>query len=291
MSEAVAPLTAPPAPSFALAPGPLRSVAVTLTIPAGVTRLWVWRVSPSGATSYVRGAVDLTVSPSTTLTIYDYEAPIGVPLTYYAQSGNAAGEVSGTPTTATIEIASLGCGDTWLTNIAMPANTVKLPIEHLEQLLYTIPTGVHKVIGRRAPIVATDLAQTPSFDVALLTATDLERDQARATLGDGISVLLRTPPELDIGNLYFAVLGWAEQRIVRDGTVSDRRFLVQGQEVERPDPKLFVPVTLIASYQDVRDENADYATVKATHETYEALLVTYGAGAGSSVEPWPPDDA
>jgi len=239
----------------------------------------------------VRGAVDLTVSPSTSLTIYDYEAPIGVPLTYYAQSGNGAGEISATPTSGTIEVPSAGCSDTWLTNLAMPANTVRLPIEYQEQLVYAIPTAVHKVIGRRAPIVASDLAPTPAFEVAVLTETDLEREQARATLGDGISVLLRTPPELDIGNLFFAVLSWAEQRIVRDGTVSDRRFAVQGQEVERPDPKLYVPSTLIASYQDVRDENADYEEVRALHETYESLLITYGAGPGATVEPWPPRDA
>lgn len=293
MSETfiAAPLAAPPAPSFALSEGDKRSVQIALTLPAGVTRLWVWRVSPSGATEYVRGTVGLVVTPSTSLTIFDYEAPIGVPLTYYAQSGNDAGEVSATPTSGTFELTSHGCGDTWLTDIAAPANTLQLVIESLEQLTYEIPTGVHKVIGRRSPIVATDLAQTPAFELALLTATELEREQVRACLGDGISVLLRTEPELGIGNLFFAVLGWAEQRIVRLGTVQDRRHLVNGQEVERPDPKLYVPVTLIASYQNVKDERTDYAEVLAFDETYAALLTTYGIPPGGSVEPWPAHDA
>lgn len=290
MSQAQ-PLTAPPAPAFTLSEDASRSVKIVVTIPAGATRLWLERYSPSGAQAWVRGAQDLTVSPSTVLTIFDYEVPIGVALQYNSWAGNAGGEISATPVTHSITLASAGCSDTWLTNLTTPNNTVQLPIEYLEQLLYTIPTGVHKVIGRRAPIVASDLAGTPAFDVALLTATDLEREQVRATLGEGVTVLLRTGPELDIGNLFFAVLGWAEQRIVRDGTVSDRRFVVQGQEVERPDAKLFVPPTLMRSYLAVHSENADYAEAKAAYATYDAMRTTYGGDAGYTVEPWPPDDA
>lgn len=286
---APAPLAAPPAPSFTLSTGPARSVSITVTVAAGTTRLWVWRVSPSGTLEYVRGAVDLTVTPGT-LILYDYEAPLGVELTYYAQAGNDAGELSAAPSD-TITLTALGCDDTWLTNVAMPANTFEVDIEQLDQLAYAVPTGVHKVIGRRAPIVASDIAQTPSFDVSLLTETDAQRLQATATLGDGVPCLLRTPPANGIGNLYFSVLGWQEQRIVRPATVQDRRFSVQGQEVERPDPKLYVPVTLIASYQTVKDENTDYAMVKATHLTYEALAVTYGDPAGGTVVPWPAHDA
>lgn len=260
-------------------------MAITVVVAAGTTRLWLSRTTPSGSDEFVRGVVDLTVAAGT-YAFYDYEAPIGVPLTYLASAGNAASEISA-PASATITLASGGCDDTWLTNVAMPANSFEVDVEQLDALNYAVPAGVHKVIGRRAPIVTSDVAQTPSFDLSLLTETDAQRVQARASLGDGVPCLLRTPPANGIGNLYFSVLGWAEQRIVRPATVPDRRFFIQGQEVERPDPKLYVPVTLIATYATVKAENADYAEVKAAHLTYEALAVTYGDPAGGSVVPWP----
>ena len=100
------------------------------------------------------------------------------------------------------------------------------------------------------------MPHTPSFELAFLTDTDSQREQARAALGNGVPVLLRTPPENGIGNLYFAVTGFSEQRIVPKATEPARRFVVAGTQVDRPDPSLYVPLTP-ATYADVKAAFAD----------------------------------
>ena len=283
------PFAAPPPPGLVLAAHAFDAVRATLTIPAGVTRVWLRRRSPSGVEEFVRGVSGLAVTPSTVLEVYDYEAPIGVELEYRASSANASGETSSTDTVATITVPASSSDDPWLVNIGQPTNTMQVAVESLAELEYGVLVGVHHVIGRRAPIVTSDVAPTPAFELVFSTETEGQRDRARATLGDGMPVLLRTPPEHGVGSSYFSVLSWSEQRPSRLALHADRRFRVRAQEVDRPDAKLFVPTTLIASYGTVLADYDDYGDVEARAETYAALLFTYG-GPGT-VEPWPPEDA
>jgi hypothetical protein len=122
------------------------------------------------------------------------------------------------------------------------SNTQRVVLEAFPELDFPVPASVHDVIGRRAPITSSDIAHTPSFDFSFLTESLDDRDRARAALGNGVPVLLRTPPEDGIGNLYLSVLAYKEQRIVGLATTADRRFVVTGRQVDRPDPELYRPV-------------------------------------------------
>lgn len=282
----------PPPPTIELSHSTFDSVLAHLTIPAGVTRVWLSRrAGLTGDEVFVRGGVDLIVTPGTTLDLYDFEAPVGVPLTYFARGGNEVGDVSTTPSTDTIELEADPSDDPWLVDVGQPLNTQRVIVVSLAELAYSVPAAVHKVIGRRAPIVTSDYAQTPTFQLVFATGTDDEREQARATLGNAMPVLVRTPPEQGVGNLYLSVLGWTETRPSRLALHADRVFTVQAVQVDRPDPALFVPVTLIETYAGVLDSYDDYGDVRSSRESYAALLITYAAAPGGSTEPWPPDDA
>ncbi|HEY3188822.1 MAG TPA: hypothetical protein VGJ70_15175, partial [Solirubrobacteraceae bacterium] len=151
------------------------------------------------------------------------------------------------------------------------------------------PNTVHEVITRRSPIVTTDIAHTAELEVSFLTASDDERERARALLGNGVPVLLRTPPEDGIGNMYLAVLGFREQRIVAPATTTDRRFVVSARHVARPDPALFAPLAAVI-YEDVRAAYATYLDLRTNRVTYDAMLYSYGGAEPSDIVPWPPDD-
>lgn len=292
MSSVVSPYAAPPPPTIAVdAALDVGGAAITLDVPAGATRVWLWRESPSGEQAYVRGVVDLSVTPSTQLLLFDFEAPLGVALTYYASSANDAGETSATPSSDTITLTQSQADDPWIIDVGQPGNIQQVVVESLAQLDYTVPVGVHKVIGRRAPIVLSDVAPYPTCELVFVTSSDDEREMARATLGNGIPFLLKTVPEHGVGQMYLSVLSWSEQRPSRLAQHEDRRFRAQCQQVDRPDPKLIVPTTMIATYLDVRDGFDDYADVKASRSSYQALMLTFGGGAGGTVEPWPPDDS
>jgi hypothetical protein len=148
---------------------------------------------------------------------------------------------------------------------------------------------VHEIITRRAPIVSSDIAHTPAFELSVLTETLDERDQCRAILANGVPVLLRTPPVDGIGNLYFSVLGFHEQRLVAAGTVPDRRFVISGRQVQRPDPGLYAPLG-VATYNHVKATFATYAALKAGRVNYDAVLYDWAGSKPSDIVPWPPDD-
>jgi hypothetical protein len=149
---------------------------------------------------------------------------------------------------------------------------------------------VHWVLNRRSPIIAGDLAHTPSFELTFVVADEDGRDRARASLGNGVPVLLRTPPEQGVGNLYFAVPSWHEQRVSRLSLHADRRFVVSAVQVERPDPALYVPIPP-NTYARLLEQHDDYAAVADAYATYDALLYDYDAAVGPiDVQPWPPRD-
>lgn len=238
MTEQVVPLATPPAPGLTLSTVPAQSaILAALDVAAGTTRVWLRRVSPSGESVYVRGAFDLAVSAPTTLQLYDYEAPLNVPLTYYAEAGNDASELS-VEVSAAITLPSTSTESPWIVDLAQPANSQPVTVEQLAALSYAVPSGVHRVLARRSPIVLSNVAGLPTFELGFATATEAERVKARATLGSGTPFLLKTPPEQGVGNIYASVIGWNEQRAARVALYADRRFRVQCQQVDRPDPTL-----------------------------------------------------
>ena len=265
----------------------VKSVRLDYTAPAGATTVTITRAGPSGTPAGVRGAAPMTVVPGPVI-VRDFEVPIGVAVTYTAQSFDGTGAVIDTQT-ATVTVPSAGVCDMWLNDLARVTNTIPITIESLPELDYATPVSVHDIIARRDPIVSSDIAHTPSFELSFLTDTLTQRDQARSLLGNGVTVLLRTPPEDGIGNLYFAVTDYKEQRIVTDATPPARRFVVNGRQVQRPDPTLYRPLG-VAVYQHVKDTFATYTDLEAARVNYDAVLYDWAGDAPSDIVPWLPDD-
>jgi hypothetical protein len=265
----------------------VKDVRLDYTAPANTATVTFSRVGPSGTAASVRGWQDEPVTPGAVIA-RDFEAPIGVALTYTVTASNAAGTVLET-LTATVTVPSAGCTDTWLNDLARVANSMLVAIESLPDLDHPVPATVHEIITRRSPIVTSDIAHTPGFELSVLTVSLDDRDQARSILGNGVPVLLRTPPEDGIGNLYFSVLGFHEQRVVTRGTIPDRRFVVSGRQVQRPDPGLYAPIG-VATYQHVTNTFATYTALKAGRANYDAVLYDWAGSAPSDVVPWPPAD-
>src|SRR5262245_30819509 len=133
-----------------------QSVRLDYTVPAGGATLTIARTGPSGVSAAVRTWDAAPVAPGAIIA-RDFEPPIGVALVYTATTRNGAGAVIDTQTVV-LTLPSAGCSDTWLTDLARSANTLQIAIESLPRLDYPIPVTVHDVIGRRAPVVASDLA-------------------------------------------------------------------------------------------------------------------------------------
>ena len=266
----------------------VQAVRIELTVPAGKDRLTLWRVGPSGVGAYVRAWLEAVVAPGPVVA-RDFEAPIGVPIIYTATTWAAP---SGTPATTdlgTITIPDGGCADTWLTDLVRAGNTQKIVMESLDELAYSVPVGVHRILNRRTPITTADVAWAPSMEIEFLTATDEERERARACLGNGVPILLRTPPANGIGSMYLTVTEWDEERLVREARQPARRFAVAAVQVDRPDPTLFAPEPP-ATYATTKAAYATYAALKAARANYDAVLYDYSGLEAADVVPWPPTD-
>jgi len=255
-------------------------------IPAGADTLTISRTSPSGNTAAVRGADNSPVTgPS--MVFRDWEAPLDIPLNYTVTVYDAA-TVVGTAT-ATITVTWGEC-EAWLVDLARPTNSLALTVESLHELDFAVAVGVHRVLNRRAPVMTSLPAWTPTSELIVLTDTLLERDQVRSLLGAGYPFLLRTTPELGVGNIYFGVTDFVEERFLSLGRAPQRRFRVAVVQVERPDPGLFAP-TPPNTYAQVKATWATYADMLAAVGTYDGLLYTFPAGTDASpVIPWLPDD-
>lgn len=265
----------------------VKSVRLDYTVPSAGRSLWITRAGPSGTPAGVRGATGVAVAAGAVIA-RDFEAPIGVPITYTAQSFNSSGAVVDTKT-VTITVPSAGVCDMWLNDLARVTNTILVTIASLPELDYAAPNNIHDIIARRDPIVSSDIAHTPAFELSFTTDTLDQRDQARSLLGNGVPVLLRTPPEDGIGNLYFAVLDYKEQRIVTPAATPDRMFVVNGRQVQRPDPTLYAPLG-VATYAHVHSTYATYSALHAGRVSYDAVLYDWSGATPSDIVPWLPDD-
>lgn len=265
-----------------------QNVRLDYATPAPTVTVTFSRTGPSGTSAIVRGWSQTQAPASATVTARDYESPIGVPLVYTADARDGNGTLVDEQT-VTVTVPSHGCGDTWLNDLARVGNSINVVIEQIPELDYAVPNSVHEVITRRAPIITSDVAHTPSLEVSVITDSDDQRERARALLGNGVPILLRTPPEDGVGNMYLAVLEFKEQRIVTKGTVVDRRFVITCRQVARPDPDLFDPLTAVL-YIDVRNAYATYADLRAQRASYDAVLYGWSGVEPSDIVPWPPND-
>jgi hypothetical protein len=255
-------------------------------IPAGTTTLTINRTSPSGAVAGVRGAVGRAVT-GTTFLIRDYELPLDTSVSYTVTCYNASGTSVGSA--SAIFSISYGLCDAWLTDLARPTNSLTVTVESMVTLTHPVPSGVHRVLDRRAPVVTALIAWTPATELIVLTETLDERDQVRALLGSGYPFLLRTEPVQGIGNMYLAAQEFVEERFITLGTAPERRFRMTCVQVERPDPAIYVPLAP-NTYANAKATYASYTALKAGVASYDALAYTYPSGTTNPIVPWLPDD-
>jgi hypothetical protein len=258
---------------------------LAIGLPASSTALTVWRVSTAtGNLAYIRGWQN-TPTTAVSLDVFDWEIPLGVEVVYHA-SAVVAGADSAVGASSPVVADD---DRDWLVDLARPTNTFPITVESLPALSYSGPVGVHRVLDRRDPILTTAALWTPGGTLTFFTGTIEERDRARAILGTGVAILLRTPPDRGVGNLYLGVLNMAEQRVSRLALHDDRRFVVEVVQVARPDPTLYVPLPPLG-YDDRLETWPTYQDVVNTGMTYQELAYIFPPGRIDPGPPWPPSD-
>jgi hypothetical protein len=245
---------------------PRVKVDITDSGTPAITSVTVTRQNAAGAITPVRtsdgGPLQLVTSGSNRVaTVYDYEAPYGLPVTY-----STLEYPSGVSATVTLAVTV-----PWLVHIGVPARSQKVTIRELAARTRTVNRGVFEPMGRANPVIVTDgRRKGATSKLQLWTDTDAGR-RAMDTLLDDASVLFLNLPASKTWGMdssYIAVGDFTETRLTRLLAHQDRVWDLPFNVVDRPvggQQATYVWADVLAKYptwQALIDANATWAAVQ-----------------------------
>lgn len=248
---------------------PRVKVDVTDSGTPAITQVTVTRTDAAGNTSVVRtndgNPLILTTSGSTRIgTVFDYEMPYGIGVTYSTseQPANKSAPVTVTSDTP------------WLVHPGIPARSmpVDFRVGSFESADFAVNAGVFHPMGRANAVVVTDgrrQSGASSFTVGTETLSELAT--LRALIADAGVMQLNVSPALGLGidTGYIFVMGVNVKRRSNIGTAPQR-------DVEMPFVTVDAPVggsqaqyawsdvtARFATWQELIAANATWAAVQA----------------------------
>jgi hypothetical protein len=244
----------------------------------GHTAWGLWRMSPDGTTTPVRGFSSDLVQQTITgdlAVAEDYEAPLGVLTTYLVVvDGGADGYLSSTsapitlpePPDTTVVIKDPGLPERWTTAV----------VETLPDWQRPARQSVNSVRGRVRPIVISDVRTSRTGSITLVTETAEERDQLWWVLDTGHTLLLQYPSTWHEPDMYVQVGDAGEAHVVPVATYSDREWTASLTEVDRPVGGIVGSAS--RTWQSVLDANSDWREVLAGADSWLDVLTGVRGG-------------
>jgi len=236
----------------------------------------------------VRGADDIPVLTDTT-TVTDYETPIGSTVNYQLR-----GYVGGVLTTSVDAGSdSITQGDVssppvgpfyWIKNISDPTLSRSVLIAKFDENDYEPAIlGEYKVLGRRKPVVFTDVGDARSGNFECLAITidgtyTTEVNALKALLLSGDVLLFQTIfNNHQIRDMYFIVTSLSRQQYDAPGAdrTNDFTYTIGFQEVDQPLTSGLA--TSYGTWQDLKDDlvYTTWADVIADNATWDDVLIRY----------------
>lgn len=250
---------------------PQGRVHLTLTLPTtgGPSTFTVTRrETVSGSVVNVRTLVAVPIL-GPTWDGYDYEAPIGIAVTFAVTVTYANKTTETSPDSAAVTWTT---SDTWLKDLQRPERSVVVTVSAAPDLSFGIPQGVYTVMARRTPVVVSSVRSSARGSLTLATLTLADLTAVMDVLASGYPVLLQAPVDFG-GQLYLAVGDVHLARPYRRGDKAPRLIEMAVTEVDAPT----IPVTLtLFTYQSVLDVYLTYQAVLVGETTYYDLLTGPG---------------
>jgi hypothetical protein len=247
-------------------PPPRIRLDVTDTGDPAITTVTVTRLDPDGRIAPVRtldgGPLTLSTSGADRVgLLYDYEAPLGQPVSYSTLE---------TPGSTSAQV-TLDEPWVWLIHPGVPERSLPVWVAGMPERTRRVTRGVHYPMGRARPVVQTDgQRKAAEYALTIMTRTDVERAAIDDLIDDAGVVLLNVPATLGwgVGAEYVAVGDTTEARLYRWGPEQRRTWTLPLIVVDRPEggtQSERVYVDVLAAY-------ASYAQVQAAYPSYADLL-------------------
>lgn len=243
-------------------------VELLATFEPTVTQITIGRHDPSGFVTLIRYGDRIPLNGGS-VKVYDYEAPLDVPVYYTATQVSPAGPPVQTYDSNVVTMTS--GGQSWLKDPGYPSLNMTIPIiTSIETLTRPIRSGMFTIIDRPAPIVVTSRRQTPMGMLVMHTLTDAQRISLTDLLARGTTLLLQTAPEYGFGSRYVHIGDVTESRV---GLAMEpaRRWELPFTVVDRPEGLAINP-SIAKTWGAVKTAYATWGDLAAAGKTWAQLL-------------------
>ncbi|MEU1254787.1 hypothetical protein ABZ445_16055 [Streptomyces chartreusis] len=196
----------------------------------------------------------------------DYEAPLGVPVSWRVMLQDTGGvmRVSYTSDPLTLPAETT---DVWLKDPGLPQRSVKVTVAT------PMPTwnrqsrqGVNQVRGRRLPVVISDVRGGRTGDLTVVTETASDKRALDWVLDAGSILLLQWPPGWGEEDMYVSVGDISAAPVVEYAEFHDRTWILPLTEVDRPIGG--VTGSADRTWDTVKSEGSTWADVLAGKSTW-----------------------
>ena len=239
----------------------------------------IWRVTPDGARVLVRGPsglYDRVPIPADELIIEDYEAPLGVPITYWVETYSAStGDLTERRQTNPPVVLDPGDpSECWLKDPANPQRNLRLVVQAGGGPDWTraARAAEYVVRGRQNPVTVSDVRGGRVGDLQVWTRDDAEREALRLLLSSGAPLLWQTAPGFGVGQVYATVGDVTEARVSPYGREPWRGWTLPLTETDMP-TATGVNGSAGRTWRDILTECATWQEVLDSYATWEDVLL------------------
>jgi len=256
------------------------SIHVTLRELTAGEYLTLWRVTPDGRRTLVRGPdglLDRVLITTSSIVVEDYEAPLGVPVYYYSEM-IADGELL--PTTRTSELVTISLAninEAWLKDPGNPQRNLKVLVKAGPNWQRPIAQAEYRVRGRRNSVILSDVRGGLEGPLAVWTRSDEERAALHWLLDSGNTLLWQAMPGMGVSDMYVNVGQADENRVTPYAPEPWREWQLPMRQADMP-TAVGVAGSAGRTWQDILTEHATWSDVLSQYATWEDVLLNRPIG-------------
>jgi hypothetical protein len=237
--------------------------------------LSLYRTAADGSRTLVRGTNGLIdMQPITTdlLIVEDHEAPFGIAVAYNIVIRNADGTTASTRSSTPVTLQLANLNEAWLKDPGNPQRNLRVLVQRAPDWARPIEQAVHRVRGRRNPVVLSGIRGGLEGELAIWTRSDEERQALHLLLDSGNTLLWQAARGMGVSDMYVSVAQISEARV---GALAQELWRAWTLPLTQQD----MPVTLGVNgsggrtCQDVVTEFATCADLLDVYATSEDLLL------------------
>ncbi|MFI8942768.1 hypothetical protein [Streptomyces syringium] len=234
----------------------------------------VYRVTPDGNRTLVRGSTGLlnqTTITSDQMVIEDYEAPLGVAVSYYIELRATASATPGYRSTDTVTLTPGDINLCWIKNPGQPQRNAQFIVKAPPAWKRSISQAAYRVRGRRHPVVLSDVRGGLEGDLVVWTRSDEEASALHWLLDSGDVLLWQIIPGVHETDRYVTVGEVGLPRTVPRADDEWREWTLPLTEVDMP-VTVGVAGSAGRTWQDVLTGFATWQDVLDAYATWEDVL-------------------